>query len=195
MSSESSFRLPDTMLLTLCRRWILPPPAVPVPETTEDPFWSSGTRHTAASDSHGHRDRQQTRQLRKDFALLFSIINEQQSQQIRTEGGWGLPVCCSGAKRSTLGLTTKSYTPTDLLKCVCAVYLSFLHGEMPLRAEGAKKYAASTVGGIMRAEMYSIALPVNLSHRWQVQRWLLNNCTGRCFTFLASADDMCIRIM
>lgn len=73
-----------------------------------------------APDSHGHRDRQQTRQLRKDFALLFSIINEQQSQQIRTEGGWGLPVCCSGAKRSTLGLTTKSYTPTDLLKCVCA---------------------------------------------------------------------------
>lgn len=69
---------------------------------------------------------------------------------------------------------------------------------MPLRGEGAKRYAASTVGsqmhlyvgGIMRGEMYSIALPLNLSHRC-----LLNNCTGRCFTFLVSADDMCIRIM
>lgn len=49
--------------------------------------------------------------------------------------------------------------------CLCIVYLSFLHAEMPLRAEGAKRYAASTVGsevhlyvgGIMRAEMYSAA--------------------------------------
>lgn len=114
---QASFLLHDKELFTLCRRQRLPPPGVPVPEMTEDPFGSSGSRHTAASDSRGHRDRQQTRQLRKDFTLLFSIINEQQSQQIRIEGGWGLPVCCSGARRSTLGLTTKCYTPTVLLKC------------------------------------------------------------------------------
>lgn len=59
----------------------------------------------------------------------------------------------------------KLHTHRPFKVCLCIVYLSFLHGEMPLRAEGAKKYAASTVGGIMRAEMYSIALPVNLSHR------------------------------
>ncbi len=117
MSWEASFLLHDTELLTLCRRLMLPPPVLPGPEMTEDPFGSSGSRRTAASDSRGHRDRQQTRQLRKDLTLLFSIINEQQSKQIRTEGGWGLPVCCSGAERSTLGLTTKCYTPTDLLKC------------------------------------------------------------------------------
>lgn len=117
MSWEASFLLHDTELLTLCRRRTPPPPVLPGPEMTEDPFGSSGSRRTAASDSRGHRDRQQTRQLRKDLTLLFSIINEQQSKQIRTEGGWGLPVCCSGAERSTLGLTTKCYTPTDLLKC------------------------------------------------------------------------------
>lgn len=115
MSWEASFLLHDTELLTLCRRQTQPSTVVLVPEMTEDPFGSNGSGHTAASDSRGHRDRQQTRQLRKDFTLLFSIINEQQSQQIRTEGGWGLPVCCSGAERSTLGPTTKCYTPTDLL--------------------------------------------------------------------------------
>lgn len=32
--------------------------------------------HTAASDSHGRRDRHPTRQLQKDRTLLLSIINE-----------------------------------------------------------------------------------------------------------------------
>lgn len=93
------------------------PPSLLALKWQEDPFGSGGSGRTAASDSRGHRDRQQTRQLRKDLTLLFSIINEQQSKQIRTEGGWGLPVCCSGAERSALGLTAKFYTPTDLLKC------------------------------------------------------------------------------
>lgn len=115
---ETSFLLHDTELLSLysiySRYFHLPSF---FSEMTEDPFGASGPGHTAASDSHGRRDGQQTRQLRKDFTLLFSIINEQRSQQIRTVEDWGLPVRCSGAKRRTLGLNTKCYTPTNLLKC------------------------------------------------------------------------------
>lgn len=85
MSWEATFLSHDTELLTLCRRQTLPCPVSPSPEMTGDPFGSSGSGHTAASDSRGHRDRQQTRQLRKDLTLLFSIINEQRSKQIRTE--------------------------------------------------------------------------------------------------------------
>lgn len=87
------------------------------PRMAKHPFGCSGPRRAVLSDSHGCRDRLQTRQLRKDFTLLFSIINEKRSQPIRTEWGWGLPVRCSWAKRSALGPTTKCSTPTDLLKC------------------------------------------------------------------------------
>lgn len=88
----------------------LPSPVVHGPES-----WSRGT---AASDSRGHRDRQQTRQLRV-LTLLFSIINEQESKQIRTKGGWGIPVCCPGVWRYRRGLT-----PTELLRCEVEVCFS-----------------------------------------------------------------------
>lgn len=88
----------------------LPSPVVHGPES-----WSRGT---AASDSRGHRDRQQTRQLRV-LTLLFSIINEQESKQIRTKGGWGIPVYCLGVERYRLGLTH-----TELLRCEVEVCFS-----------------------------------------------------------------------
>lgn len=181
----------------MCSKDELRSPVSPSPEMTGDPFGSSESGHTAASDSRGHRDRQQTRQLRKDLTLLFSIINEQQSKQIRTESGWGLPECCCGAERSKLGLTTKWCTPIDLLNCDSAELGSaFCIEKCHFKWKGAQAYCASIegsgvhlyVGGIMRAES---ALPVYTEVQW----CLLNNCPGEHFTVLVSSDDKSIRIM
>lgn len=101
------------------------------PEMTGDPLWMQwGTGHTAASDSRGHRERQQTRQLRKDLTLLFSIINEQQSKQIRTERGWGLPECCWGAEECTRPRHRMVHTHRPSTLWLCRAYLSILQREM-----------------------------------------------------------------
>lgn len=123
--------------------------------------WSRGT---AASDSRGHRDRQQTRQLRKVLTLLFSIINEQQSKQIRTEGSWGIPVWSSGVWRYRLGLT-----PTELLRCEFHfLFRPPVWRNATLRGKGweiayiyhwsgGAMFCTGFVGGIMRAGPYSSA--------------------------------------
>lgn len=146
MSWEMSFLLHDTELLTLCRRQRLQPPAFLALKWQEEPFGSSRSRRAAASDSRGHRDRQQTRQLRKDLTLLFSIINEQQSKQIRTEGGWGLPVCCSAAREYTRPSHQMLHTHKPFKVWLCKAYLSFLYAKKPLRVEGAERHCGSIEG-------------------------------------------------
>lgn len=89
-----------------------------------------GPGHAAASDSHGHRERQQTRQLRKDLTLLFSIINEQQSKQIRTERGWGVPECCWRAEECTRPRHQMVHTHRPSTLWLCRAYLSTLQTQM-----------------------------------------------------------------
>lgn len=185
MSLETSFLLHDTELSALCWGQTLPSPVMVVPEMTDDPFGSGGSGHTTTTGSRGHRDRQQTRQLRKDFTLLFSIINEQQSQQIRTEGGWGLSMCCSGAGGGWGNYTGPDdrmlHTHRPFKVWLCIVDSIFVHAEMPLRGEGAERhwaYIAGSevhlyVGGIMRAETYSSA-----ATRWTTA----DKCSRACWT-------------
>lgn len=97
-------------------------------------------------------------------SLWFSIINEKKSKQISIEESWGLLV--HWRWEEYIGTYYQKLQPHRPFKVShCIVYLSILHGEMPLRVEGAERCCASMmdpemhlyVGGIMRAETYSSA--------------------------------------
>lgn len=146
------------------------------------------SRGTAASDSRGHRDRQQTRQLRKVLTLLSSIINEQQSKQIRTDGGCGTQPAVLASRSIDWAVHPQNFWGVNFMFFTLASCMEITHIER-------WAWGASTVlvfvGGRLRAGPHIQLCHCTLSYHRQLQPCLLNSWTGEHLTFLLSADDSC----